>query len=222
MTLPFQHPFSAVVAGPSSCGKTCWVEKLLQHRQELIIPPPKKVFYCYTEWQPLYDRVKGVEFRKGLLDVEEIDTSVPNLIVCDDMMELCGQEIAAMFTKHSHHRNLSVVYLTQNLFHKGQHTRNINLNSSHLVLFKNPREINQINYLSRQMYPPEEARFLQEAFRDATASPYGYLCIDLKQDTPDIARVKTRIFPEDDTYIYVPKSLCRSLQKHSPTETDHE
>ena len=44
-----------------------------------------------------------------------------------------------------------------------------------------------------------------EAFHDATASPYGYLLVNLKQDTPEILRLRTNIFPEEQETVYVPK-----------------
>jgi hypothetical protein len=56
----------------------------------------------------------------------------------------CGfSEVAAaasLFTKKSHHRNISVMYIEQNLFHKGKNHRTISLNAHYMVLFKNPRD----------------------------------------------------------------------------------
>ena len=50
--------------------------------------------------------------------------------------------------------------------------------------------------LAQQMYPGR-VKFVQEAFKDATAVPYGYLLVDLKQDTPEDMRLRTAIFPDD-------------------------
>lgn len=222
MTLPLIHPFSAIVAGPSSSGKSYWVAKLLSYSNVMITPKPISVILCYTEWQPLYDTMKNVKFHKGLIDIDTIDPSVPNLLICDDMMELCNQNIAEVFTKHSHHRNLSILFLTQNLYQKGQHMRNMNLNSSYLILFKNPREVNQVSYLARQMYPKGQSHFLQQAFKDATSVPYGYLFIDLKQTTPEFARIRTGIFPDESTYIYTHKDSAISFERFALSMTDHD
>ena len=45
-----------------------------------------------------------------------------NLIVIDDQMIEAGKDnrIVNLFTKGSHHRNLSVIYIVQNLFHQGK------------------------------------------------------------------------------------------------------
>ena len=44
------------------------------------------------------------------------------------------------------------------------------------------------------------------AFKDATSVPYGYLLVDLKQDTPEDMRLRTTISPDDGVqYMYLPK-----------------
>ena len=44
------------------------------------------------------------------------------------------------------------------------------------------------------MYPGH-VQFLQEVFRDATSEAYGYLFIDLKQETPEHLCLHTKIMP---------------------------
>ena len=44
------------------------------------------------------------------------------------------------------------------------------------------------------------------AFADATSTPYGYLLVDLKQDTSEDLRLRTSILPDDVVqYVYMPK-----------------
>ena len=47
--------------------------------------------------------------------------------------------IVNLFAKGSHHQNLSVIYIVQNLFHQGKGNRSISLNS-HYLLFGNIRD----------------------------------------------------------------------------------
>ena len=55
------------------------------------------------------------------------------------------------------------------------------------------------------MYPGH-LKLVQEAFKEATSVPYGYLLVDLKQDTPEDMRLRTTIFPDDGVqYMYLPK-----------------
>jgi hypothetical protein len=64
-------------------------------------------------------------------------------------------EIAKIFTKASHHMNLRVIILSQNLFLHGRQTRTINSNSHYMAIFKNPRDTAQFSFLSRQMFPDD-------------------------------------------------------------------
>lgn len=166
----------------------------------------KKVTWHYGVWQKLYEELDSfAEFQQGLPDMESFDGSEPHLLIIDDLMRETNGSVVDIFTKGCHHRNLSVFFITQNIFHQGKGQRDISLNAHYIVLFKNPRDRAQIKHLTRQICP-ENQRFLQEAYDDATAKPHGYLLFDLKQNTPDIARYRTSIFRQDGAcYIYIPK-----------------
>ena len=94
----------------------------------------------------------------------------------------CDQRIADLFTKGSHHKNISNVYLTQNVFPQGRACRDIALNTQYLVLFDNPIDRQQLATLARRIYPSTSAMFMKR-FEEATSRPYGYLVIDLKSST---------------------------------------
>ena len=80
----------------------------------------------------------------------------------------------------------------------------ISLNSHYLVLFKNPRNVGQFSILARQMYP-SGFKFAEEAYRDATERPFGYLFVDLKPPQDEWYRLRTNIFPGEMQYVYVRK-----------------
>ena len=200
-----KHPFTCVVAGPSSSGKTQFVFRLIRHADRLVDPPPEKIVYCYGEFQPSFLEFSQVEFHEGLPDVSSFDGRSRVLLIIDDLMNEADQNMCNLFTKLSHHRNVSVVFVTQNLFHRNRHVRTMNLNTHYVVLFKNPRDAGQVAIMARQMYP-RKSNFVVEAFRDATREPYGYLMIDLKPETDDRYRFRTNIFPDDERqYAYVSK-----------------
>jgi hypothetical protein len=56
--------------------------------------------------------------------------------------------------------------------------------------------------LAHQMYP-RRTEFFLGAFARATARPHGYMVIDMKQNTPDILRLRTFIFPGEEQKAYV-------------------
>ena len=188
----FKHPFTGIVAGPTGCGKSSWIETLLRNLRK-IIPRPEKIYWCYSEWQKLYESITGVEFIEGVLDIEIIDKSVRNLVIIDDLMEEKDDSVTKLFTKASHHRNTSVLYITQNIFEKHKDSRTISLNAQYMIAFKNPRDPSQIQHLARQMYPTNPD-YMMDAFLKATSEEHGYLYIDLTQTTPEGYRLRSSIF----------------------------
>ena len=207
-----KHPFSAMIAGPSGCGKTVFLRKVLEQATEMIDQPPICILWIHGISQPAHDKmmetIPNIQFIEGLpTDLESIiDPSIPNLVVIDDLMsELANDKrLSNIFTKGCHHMNLSCVFIAQNLFCQGKELRNVSLNAHYLIVFKSPRDSSQIIHLAKQIYPGN-TKFMQEAFQDATAKPYGYLLCDLKPDTPDDFRLRTNLFPDERQYAYVKK-----------------
>lgn len=202
------HPFTCIIAGPTGCGKTIFVSKLLQHANTMIEPAPQRIMYFYSIWQDAFDKILQlnplVEFRTDKISIDEIDSNKTNLVILDDLMNESKDDVSVsnLFTKGSHHKNLSVIFLSQNLFIQGKETRSISLNSHYMVIFKNPRDRSQFSFLARQMYP-NNSKFLEEAYADATSKPHGYLFIDLKQSTHDSFRIRANIFPLESMSVYV-------------------
>ena len=165
-----------MVTGPSGSGKTKWTRKLLL--TSLIQPPPERNLWCFGQLQPLYEdlqkRITWIEFVHGIPDYlnspQFINSGKRNLIIIDDLMTeaKCDQRIADLFTKGSHHRNISIVYLTQNVLPQGKACRDIALNTQYLVLFNNPIDRQQVATLARRIYPSTSAMFMKR-FEEATS-----------------------------------------------------
>ena len=109
-----------------------------------------------------------------------------NLIVFDDQMIDASKDkrIVNLFSRGSHHRNLSEIYIVQNLFHQGKGSRSISLNGHYLLLFMNPRDKLQNLTLAKQMYPGQTYFFLNQ-YEEAPKRPFVCLLIDLKTTTQD-------------------------------------
>ena len=205
-------PFSWVISGPSKAGKTEFALRVVRNLHKLSGVNFEQIYFCVREWQPAYTQISieypHINFTEELPPLETFrsDPSTPKLLLIDDMMDKHKQlGIDHLFTRGSHHWNLSLVYMVQNLYCSG--TRTSRINASYLTLFKNPGDTVQIHTLARQMYPGN-SEYLLSAFRDATALPFGYLFVNLTQQCPDDHRLRTCIFPEETEIFYLPqKSL---------------
>lgn len=198
-------------AGPTLAGKSTFVKDIINNISNgSIFPEIKKVIWCHAEInaQPKGIKFRDITFLNEIPDEFENKENIPTLIVLDDFMLEANSNarICDLFTKGSHHRNLSVVLITQNIFHRGSYSRDISLNSKYLVVFKNPRDRSQFQHLARQLYP-ENSSALVRVYKEATARPHGYLLIDLAQETPEIIRFRTNIFNANYTVCFCPMNL---------------
>ena len=198
------HPFTCIISGPTQAGKSELVLKIIERSQSLISPPPKKITYCYGEFQQIFTKYPYVIFNAGLPDFESIASDGASLLIIDDLLSEVNSSVSNIFTRGSHHRNISVIFLSQNLFHKSKDFRTMSLNTHYLILFKNVRDVTQVSSLARQMYPGK-TKLLIEAFQDATVKPFGYLLIDMKPQTDDRMRLRTNIFENERQIAYVSK-----------------
>ena len=83
--------------------------------------PSKRIIWCYGQWQPMYlkiiDTIPSIAFYESIpSEIDSryfLDVNKRNLIVLDDLMAQSGgdKRIANLFSKGSHHRSLSVMYI---------------------------------------------------------------------------------------------------------------
>jgi len=134
-----EKPFRLIVGGGSGSGKTEFVKKLVNENH--FSSPFEKIVYCYPEYlcdvPAEFDQI--VEYQPGVCDLEYFSTLPKNsLIILDDMMSECGNsdQIMKLFSVVARKRNLSVIFIVQNIYDKGKQFRNIRLNATGFVLFK--------------------------------------------------------------------------------------
>ena len=110
-----------------------------------------KFFYFCQHYQPLYSRMQ----RKNLKFIQVVDfvliENLPNngtkyLLIFDDSCE--ENSNSKQFVKIAtagRHRGLNAIYIKHNLFHQSKLGRDVELQNTHIVLFKSPRDVLQIN-----------------------------------------------------------------------------
>jgi hypothetical protein len=69
---------------------------------------------------------------------------------------------------------------------------------------KNPSDQLQASTLAKQLFPGN-SKYFMEAYKDACRESFGYLLVDLSQDTLEPMRLQTNVFPNQMNIIYVPK-----------------
>src|ERR1043166_6662993 len=145
-------PFTCIISGGTGTGKTQWVLMLIKHANEVIEPPPSHILYCYSEINNDIITLKrdGIEVYHGVPTKEELMSKPKNLLlIFDDLIsEIDTRFLEVLYTKGSHHWNMSVVSITQNLFDKK--IRVARINSHLIILMKNPQGFNQISTLGTQ------------------------------------------------------------------------
>lgn len=205
--LLFRHPFNMIVGGASGSGKTHWVCRFLRDYPQLITPPIEHVLYCYGVYNSCVLELEsnGITTHFGLPKEETIkERQKPLLLILDDLMiEAKPAFLDLLFTRGSHHWDISVVFITQNMFAPSLKTaRN---NSHYLVLLRNPSGQLQIRNLGVQLFPGRLDYFL-DAYQKSTNKNFGYLVVDMHPSSTEITRLRTSIFPDETRYIYTPKS----------------
>ena len=136
--------------------------------------------------------IENLEFVRGV-NFEFIDSLKNNgtmylLIFDNSCEENCNSKAFVDIATAGRHRGLSTIYIKHNFFHQSKLGRDVELQNTHIVLFKSPRDIMQVTTLSTQLGLGSE---LVDWYRNATSVPFGHLLIDLSPRTDDRLRFCT-------------------------------
>ena len=104
------------------------------------------------------------------------------------------------------HRRISTIYIKHNLFHQSKLRGDVELQNTHIVLLKSPRDVHQVGTLSVEL---GLGSVLVDWYRDATSVSFGHLLIDLSPRTDDRLRycINSGKF---SSKFYVPENLKHS------------
>ena len=202
----FKHPFSLMVVGPTSCGKTHFVRQLLEQKMKSFM-----FEWYYNQPQKTYDEFEAnvghrrVFFARGLPKynpdtLANIDPKQKRVIIIDDLMEESKDSklVSKLFTQ-GRHRNASVILILQNAFPKGKYNTEISRNAMYAALFKSPADREMISRVGQRTFANENSKFMN-VYRRETEKPYGYVLIDNKPETEPNYQVVCDVFSSPSRY----------------------
>ena len=164
----------------------------------------------------MQNEIENLEFLRGV-NFEFIDSLKNNgrkylMIFDESCKEICNSTAVVDIATAGRHRGLSTTYIKHNLFHQSKLGISVELQNTHIVLFKSHRDVMQLTTLSRQLGLGSQ---LVDWYRDATSVRFSHLLIDLSPRTDDRLRycTKTGSIPSK---FYIPHRLIQS--KNSDNE----
>ena len=191
MPLKFLANKNTLVFGLSGSGKTNFVRRVLS--EQLIAPFPDKVYFFFSIRQDWMKEASDIIFVQGL----QLDKITPNsAVIIDDLALENHKKTCQLFLVESHHRNLSLFYLTQNLFPRDESTRLMAMNSHYIVLMSDPRSLRQIKTLAHKLFDDDDKNRLIQAYKSVLTKPYNFVLLSFLPGVPRELTVLTNYWSE--------------------------
>ena len=88
----------------------------------------------------------GVTFKK-YTNLEFLNSLANCLLIVDDSCEeIYNDKGFVKLATAGRHKNINVIYIKHNLYQQSKWSRTIDLNTTHVILFKSARDIQQLNF----------------------------------------------------------------------------
>ena len=180
-----EHPSRLMVCGPSSCGKTSFVQQLLLHPQAQY----EALYICAHRLdQPIYREITNSFTARGLpvttyntIPEEPIDfdNSKKNIMVVDDLIAEAEKSsyMGHLMRDGCHHDNVSLILISHWCCGTAD-SRRQRLQVDYMVLFRFCADKKAVHGIGGQIAPGAVDRFMI-VYHDATSVRYRPLIIDL-------------------------------------------
>lgn len=214
-------PLSHAIFGSSMSGKTTHIKKMVEMRRELFSKPIGRIYYFFRSWQPAFtelERDHNVTFIQGIVTMEwlEQEIGMPEegeeraefpMVIVDDAGQDISSDTVNVFTVGTHHFQIVLVFLLHLLFSNSPHLRAISQNLSYFQLHKNPRNMQMVAALAKQVDPGQHGNRFVNIFKEATSKPYSYLFADMTQACPEDLRLRSNILFENGEPMVIYKRM---------------
>ena len=224
--LVIHHPSRIIVAGPSGSGKSTWVRDLILHRDKCFSTPPREILWFYKVESAVKHLVgqlpESVQYFQGLPEreaIQEMDSEIPRLIVIDDQEDGVNSSntiVKDLFTVFSHHLNISVVFVVQNIYLKARLMKSITDQGQYLIHTKAAKGSQQIRTLGGQIFGKNGSRFVNWAMNHAfeNDSPFAYLLFDMHNLSKNWQRLRSSVFPGECNLFFIKKGTVLDKTFH--------
>ena len=221
-------PFSMSVVGPTMSGKTTFVVELLSERARVFSEVPEKVIWLYGTTAVHIEKMKR-NFPRGFIDFYH---NIPNdfeetlaksckdyitLVVLDDLQEEVTNslQMLKLFTMTCHHKNVSVIFLMQDIFNTGRYRKTLLRNSQYMAVFDTQLDATLKQHLAAKLLPRRNDIFYQ-IYENATNRKFGYLFISGHPHGDSVLRFRTNITHNTQTVFCVHGLLPTAAPPPSP------
>ena len=195
MSLKFYAKSNILVIGPTGCGKTTAVLRIIS--EKLIEPMPEKIFYMYAAHQPFMDdwnkndNKPKIEFVKGI-ELELLENySGSKLVVFDDLILSINKEIAQRFIAGSHHNDTTTILISHAIYLNNENYRLMKKNTHYVLLFKDKRNLADVKRFAATNLC-ENSHRLVEAYKYIPA--FEFVLISFENRIPDELLVTANFF----------------------------
>ena len=207
--------FKILFSGPSRSGKTQFLKSIIENLDIFSKSPPRKKILIYTVMQPIYHQLGVDVLVRDSPNLKEEIFSISGgentLCIFDDMINSGNlKEVSELFLVDGRHKNLSQIFITQQLFVNNAYFRSISQNSDYYIIFKNPRNAAEIGHLATQMTPGN--RELVKYFQLATRNAFSYLFINLTQECDQRVKYLSNLFSTPNTVTVYNENKERKLK----------
>ena len=133
-------PFTLLCVGCTQAGKSSTILSYLREPQKIFNTNFDQIIYLYgSDMQEKFldPQLKHVNFTKDLNVLQNLEKSENGiLLILDDLLSELGSDtlLQNLFTREAHHKNISIVFISQTAFLDSKHWRLIKENTLYFIL----------------------------------------------------------------------------------------
>lgn len=222
----FAHPCQLLIAGATKSGKTTLLMKILAQKEIMFDPVPRDVYWFYTMRSSVAgvpESLPFVRLRNGVPTEDMVRAitkeGIPKMVILDDMQDVLENKnqtkmLMDILTKVSHHGNLSIVFIVQNLYNENM--RKVRSQCDEIVIMGNGSSaMHNAEQMGRSLLAGKGAQYLKDCLSKARLlTPHSHLLVSSGAHTGPFS-VRCGILPGDKAQAYF-------LQKGTVTTPEYD